>query len=82
MLLPTAPKFQDLKFTCIKWVYTGPWNCILTDSNSNNNSNSNSNSGPGQRKEKTKRKEKGRETRMTKKRGKITRTGMQEFIQF
>ena len=31
MLLPTAPKFQDLKFTCIKWIYSRSWNCILTD---------------------------------------------------
>jgi hypothetical protein len=31
MLLPTAPKFQDLKFTCIKCIYSRSWNCILTD---------------------------------------------------
>jgi hypothetical protein len=25
MLLPTAPKFQDLKLTCIKWIYSRFW---------------------------------------------------------
>jgi hypothetical protein len=33
-------------------------------------------------KEKKERKKKGRETRMTEKRGEIAGTGMQEFIQF
>ena len=74
MLLPTAPKFQDLKSTCIKWIFPDhgtafwwilePIVLILPGQTL---------SGPGQRKEKTKRKEKERDTRMTKKKGKITK---------
>jgi len=72
MLLPTAPKFQDLKFTCIKCIIPDPGTAfrriletivlILPDLTL---------SEPGRRKEKTKRKEKGRKTIMTQKRGKI-----------